>query len=123
MRKRLKTTPARTAADDIKAAAALPAFNERPGAIRLRFFWIEAKGAFSKRSFFFSLFAFVALVYAVLCASTLIPFSAGLGTFILGCNTAFGINYYRNERDKETRWYEHEKGSARHARKTAYPAD
>lgn len=122
MRKRLKTTPARTAADDIKAGAALPAFNEKPGAIRLRFFWIGAKGAFSKRSFFFSMFAFVALIYVVLCASTLIPFSAGLGTFILGCNTAFGINYYRNERDKETR-YEHERGSARHARKTAYPAD
>lgn len=98
MRKRLKTQiDAKTMT---KEAAALPAFNEKPGRILPRYFWTTGSGNFSKRGFFFSLFAAIAILYIVACC-TMVTFNEGLGAFILGCNAAFGLNYYKNEARKE----------------------
>jgi hypothetical protein len=63
-------------------------------------FWLGAGGGFSKRAFFFSLFAFTAFVYLAVSMIGLLVFDEKLGLFILGCNAAFGLNYYKNERDK-----------------------
>ncbi|TAL31571.1 MAG: hypothetical protein EPN93_17400 [Spirochaetes bacterium] len=102
MRTRIKTQPKPDTKTMMKEAAALPVFNEKPkpGRIRPFYFWTAKGGAFSKRGFFFSLFAFIAILYIVICASGLITFSDGLGAFILGCNAAFGLNYFKNEANK-----------------------
>jgi len=65
-----------------------------------RMFVSGVGGGFSKRAFFFSLFAFTAFIYLVLCMIGLVMFDDKLGLFILGCNAAFGLNYYKNEQDK-----------------------
>lgn len=66
----------------------------------LKMFVMGASGGFSKRAFFFSLFAFTAFIYLALCMTGLVMFDDKLGLFILGCNAAFGLNYYKNEQDK-----------------------
>lgn len=84
-----------------KESKDLPSFDEKPGGIRLKYFWINGAGRFSKRGFFFSLFAFIAIFYTILCASTIVPFDEKLGIFIITCNAAFGFNYYKNETAKD----------------------
>ncbi len=59
-----------------------------------------AGGAFSKRAFFFSLFALAAFAYMVISMIGAVEFNEKIGWFILGCNAAFGLNYYKNEQDK-----------------------
>lgn len=54
-------------------------------------------GYFSKRAFFFSVFAGLSVVYVVYAAVTQ-SFDRDLGLFLLGANAAFGLNYYQNER-------------------------
>lgn len=78
----------------------LPRFDETPGRLRIRYFYTTSQGKFSKRAFFFSLFAFVAFIYIILCTVDWMRFDEGLSLFILGCNGAFGLNYYANERGK-----------------------
>jgi hypothetical protein len=85
--------------NDIKTAG-VPAFDEAPGRIRIRFFYVSGTGKFSRRAFFFSLFAFIAVVYVIISMAYPARFSEGVAAFILGCNTAFGINYYKNEKQK-----------------------
>ncbi len=48
---------------------------------------------------FFSVYLrLFALVYCGLCIAGCVVFDTYLGAFILGCNAAFGINYYANEK-------------------------
>ncbi len=81
----------------------VPKFNEKEKEkerfFRLRFFCTGAGGRFSKRAFFFSLFAFIAIIYIVYSLISM-TFNAELGVFIFGCNAAFGLNYYQNETGK-----------------------
>jgi hypothetical protein len=81
-------------------ASGIPRFDDNPGRIRVRYFYVTGSGNFSKRAFFFSVFAFIAVIYTVLCLCRAVDFSIELSGFILACNTAFGINYYANEKSK-----------------------
>ena len=81
-----------------KNASALAPHDGKP--FRIGEFFGFSDGKIRKRQFWFSVFAVLAFLYAVLCMTPLVPFNAGLGTFIFGCNAAFGLNYYKNERDK-----------------------
>lgn len=85
--------------NDIETAGA-PRYDEAPGRIRARFFYVTGGGKFSRRAFFFSLFAFIAVVYVILCMAFPDQFNEGVGAFIFGCNAAFGLNYYQNEKQK-----------------------
>ncbi|MBN2157909.1 MAG: hypothetical protein JW807_00835 [Spirochaetes bacterium] len=67
-----------------------------------RAFWAGSSGQFSKRAFFFSFFAFISVAYIVFCMIGLLLFDEKLGLFIFGSNAAFGLNYYKNERDKDS---------------------
>ena len=67
---------------------------------RARYLATGSGERFSKRAFFFSLFAFVAFVYIIVCAAGVTMFDDRLGLFIIACNAAFGLNYYGNERGK-----------------------
>jgi len=88
--------------------AGLQRFDEAPGRPRLRYFYTTPQGKFSKRAFFFSLFAFIALAYIILGMIDITRFDEGLSWFILGCNGAFGLNYYANEKERG-RGYVHSK--------------
>lgn len=92
MRKRVKTEILNVNVDKI------PHYDERPSFFKFKYFLCGKSGRFSKRAFFFSMFAIIALVYCGLCIAGIVTFDMYLGTFILGCNTAFGINYYANEK-------------------------
>jgi hypothetical protein len=83
-----------------KHSAKIPRFNEPPGSLRMRYFWVTSSGRFSRRAFFFSLFGFISVAYVILCMVSPARFQEGVGVFILGLNTAFGINYYKNEKQK-----------------------
>lgn len=96
--KEIKTDP--VSASALRAQAkGLQTLNGYPRVSLGNFIGIE-QGKIRKRSFWFSMFAILAFVYVVLCMTPLVPFNSGLGTFIFGCNAAFGLNYYKNERDK-----------------------
>lgn len=82
------------------ATAGVPHFDEAPGRLRVRYFYVTSGGKFSRRAFFFSLFAFIAVAYVILCMVSPAKFHEGVAAFIFGCNTAFGINYYKNEKQK-----------------------
>lgn len=89
--------------EEIKAASrTLKQFHRVPGWSWMKSFWVGASGQFSKRAFFFSLFAFISVTYIVLSIIGLVTFDEKLGLFIFGSNAAFGINYYKNERDKDS---------------------
>jgi len=90
--------------------AGLQRFDEAPGRFHIRFFYTTSQGKFSKRAFFFSLFAFVALIYIILGMIDTMRFNEGLSLFILGCNGAFGLNYYANERDGNGKIRKHNNG-------------
>ncbi len=95
MRKRLKT-------EILNATVTkLPEFDAKPSFFSWKYFICGKGGVFSKRAFFFSVFAVLALVYCILCMAQVIPFNTLLGSFIFGCNAAFGINYYSNEKLKD----------------------
>jgi hypothetical protein len=86
---------------EINNGTNLPVFNKKPRNFKMNFFWSNNRGGFSKRAFFFSAFGFCAVLYIILCATPLVKFDSGLSLFILGCNAAFGLNYYKNEVDKD----------------------
>lgn len=88
----MKHASSRGAAADMKCDSERKFF-------RPRFFLTGASGRFSKRAFFFSLFAIIAVVYIILCMAGIVAFDEALGFFLFGCNTAFGINYYQNEKN------------------------
>jgi len=69
--------------------------------LRINHFRVTSEGNFLRRAFFFSIFGFTAVFYAVLCMYDIRHFD-GLSMFILACNAAFGFNYYNNESLKKT---------------------
>ncbi len=83
-----------------KHSAGVPRFDEAPGSLRVRYFWLTGSGKFSRRAFFFSVFGFIAVAYVILCMVSPAKFHEGVATFIFGCNAAFGFNYYKNEQQK-----------------------
>ncbi|GAB4219541.1 MAG: hypothetical protein Kow00102_03110 [Spirochaetota bacterium] len=91
MRKRVKT-------EILNNTGSIPRYDEQPAFFKVKYFVCGKSGRFSKRAFFFSVFAVVALVYCGLCIAGCVVFDTYLGAFILGCNAAFGINYYANEK-------------------------
>jgi hypothetical protein len=65
---------------------------------RVRFLFSGGGGKFSKRAFFFTLFGFLAALYFVGCAVSILKYNQELGIFLLGCNATFGLNYFANEK-------------------------